>query len=120
MKFIVVFSVVIVSCLAQRSPYAGRLPIGIPYVEPTTTTTVSNDLANRFGDSVAGTTTTVRLPLEALGDAELVERLSKLPIDNQPFWLINWKALEANRKNPQNYPQRGNSFFDDTVNSSFI
>lgn len=72
---------------------------------------------SRFGDGEAGTTTTIRLPLEALGDAELVARLSKLPIDQQPFWLINWKALEANRNNPQTYPQRGNSFVDDNSNA---
>ncbi|PZC74913.1 hypothetical protein B5X24_HaOG207043 [Helicoverpa armigera] len=120
MKTIIVFSVVMMSCLAQRSPYAGRLPIGFPYVPPATAPAPSSDLSNRFGDAEAGTTTTIRLPLEALGDAELVQRLSKLPIDQQPFWLINWRALEQNRNNPQTYPQRENSFVDNVSNSLLV
>ncbi|XP_022822833.1 uncharacterized protein LOC111353867 [Spodoptera litura] len=110
MKSFVVFAVVIVSCVAQRSPYAGRLPIGF---------LTTAGLGNRFGDDV-GTSTTIRLPLEALGDVELVRRLSKLPVDNQPFWLLNWKALEENRNRPQTYPQRGNSFIDDTFNANSL
>ncbi|KAF9424557.1 hypothetical protein HW555_000368 [Spodoptera exigua] len=121
MKTFAVFAVVIVSCFAQRSPYAGRLPIGYPYIEPSTAapTTAGSGLGNRFGDEV-GTSTTIRLPLEALGDVELVRRLSKLPVEHQPFWLLNWKALEENRKRPQTYPQRGNGFIDDTFNSNSL
>ncbi|KAJ8712236.1 hypothetical protein PYW07_005078 [Mythimna separata] len=117
MKTIVVFSVVLVSCLAQRSPYAGRLPIGFPYVEPSVAT--PDPLGNRFGED-DGTTTTIRLPIEALGDAALVQRISKMPVDQQPFWYINWKALEANRNQPQTYSQRGNGFVDDSSNSNSI
>ncbi|XP_026733068.1 uncharacterized protein LOC113497561 isoform X2 [Trichoplusia ni] len=106
MKSIMVLSMVIVSCLAQRSPYAGRGPIGFPPLE----TTTADPLANRFGDSADSTT--ISLPIEALGDIELVKRLSLLPLDNQPFWLINWRALEANRRNPQTYPVRPNSFIE--------
>lgn len=61
----------------------------------------------RFGEG-----TTERLPIEANGDRDLVDRLSKLPIDQQPFWFINWQALEANRQKPQSYPQRPSSFID--------
>lgn len=67
-----------------------------------------------FGESNG---TTPRLPLEAQGDRELVERLSKLPIDKQPFWFINWQALEAQRQNPQTYPQKPNSFIDNIPSS---
>lgn len=62
-----------------------------------------------FGESNV-TTTTQRLPIEALGDRDLVDRLSKLPKDKQPFWLLNWHALEEQRKNPQTYPQRPSHF----------
>ncbi|XP_049876213.1 uncharacterized protein LOC126373899 [Pectinophora gossypiella] len=110
-KLFIVLSVLAVSCLGQRSPYAGRRPIGYPAISTTTTTTEAGDLGNRFGDS-APSTTTMRLPVEALGDRDLVDRLSKLPIDQQPFWFINWQALEAQRKNPQTYPQRPNGFVD--------
>lgn len=64
------------------------------------------------------TTTTQRLPVEALGDRELVDRLSKLPKDKQPFWLLNWQALEAMRENPQTYPQRP-SHFNQPLSPSF-
>ncbi|VVC90354.1 unnamed protein product [Leptidea sinapis] len=50
------------------------------------------------------------LPIEAKGDRDLVDRISKLPIDKQPFWYINWKALEENRRNPQTYELRPNPF----------
>lgn len=60
----------------------------------------------------------MRLPIEAKGDRELVERLSKLPIDQQPFWLINWRALEEHRKNPQTFDQKPNVFIDPMVNSN--
>ncbi|XP_035443997.2 uncharacterized protein LOC118271859 [Spodoptera frugiperda] len=119
MKTFIVFAVVIVCCFAQRSPYAGRLPIGYPYIEPSTAAPTTAGLGNRFGDDV-GTTTTIRLPLEALGDAELVRRLSKLPIEHQPFWLLNWRALEENRNRPQTYPQRGNSFIEDKFNANSL
>lgn len=52
------------------------------------------------------------MPLEANGDRDLVDRLSKLPLDKQPFWFINWQALEELRKKPQTYPQRPSSFVD--------
>lgn len=63
----------------------------------------------RFGEDLV-------LPIEAKGDRDLVERISKLPIDQQPFWYINWKALEEQRKNPQTYQERPNSFVDTNVN----
>ncbi|KOB70865.1 Antennal esterase CXE19 [Operophtera brumata] len=64
---------------------------------------------SKFGEDDTPTTT-IRLPLEALGDAELVKRLLNLPVDQQPFWLINWQALADNRANPQTFAQRENSF----------
>lgn len=33
-----------------------------------------------------------------------------MPIDKQPFWYVNWKAYEANRKNPQTYQPKPNVF----------
>lgn len=101
-------SVLVVSCFAQRSPYAGRLPIGYPIMD--TTSTTASDLDNRFGEDVP--VTTERLPIEANGDRELVNRLKKLPIDQQPFWLINWLHLEQMRQNPQTYQSKPNTFID--------
>ncbi|OWR51755.1 seminal fluid protein HACP044 [Danaus plexippus plexippus] len=91
----------------QRPSFAGSKPIGYPEL-----ITSESPLGNRFGSD------DVPLPVEAKGDRALVERLSKLPIDQQPFWYINWKAIEANNKNPQSYPQRGNSFIDPNTGSA--
>uniref|UniRef100_A0A2A4J647 Uncharacterized protein n=1 Tax=Heliothis virescens TaxID=7102 RepID=A0A2A4J647_HELVI len=90
----------------QRPFFAGSRPIGFPET-PNRTTTTPDPLDNRFGEG-----TTQRLPIEANGDRDLIDRLSKLPIDKQPFWFINWQALEANRKDPQTYPQRPSGFVD--------
>ncbi|XP_004927084.2 uncharacterized protein LOC114252309 [Bombyx mandarina] len=104
-------AMMVICCSAQRSPYAGRQPIGFPAIQ--STAPPEDALGNRFGDDIS--TTTIRLPIEALGDADLVNRLRKLPVDKQPFWLLNWLALEANRKNPQNFNQRPNSFLDNSI-----
>ncbi|CAH2043440.1 unnamed protein product, partial [Iphiclides podalirius] len=89
--------------LGQRPFFAGSRPIGYPEIEKPSTT--ADELGNRFGEG-----TTQRLPVEALGDRDLVDRLSKLPIDKQPFWFINWQAIEAHRQQPQTYPLRPNPF----------
>ncbi|KAJ0174721.1 hypothetical protein K1T71_009829 [Dendrolimus kikuchii] len=89
--------------MGQRPSYAGISPIGFPDTPDRTT----ESLQDRFGED-----TTPKLPIEANGDLDLIDRLSKLPIDQQPFWFINWQALEANRDKPQSYPQRPSSFVD--------
>lgn len=66
---------------------------------------------DRFGDtgtnviSSAGvstaaapaTTSSPARPLDAHGDQQLIDKLSKLPPDQQPFWFVNYKAIEAQR-----------------------
>ncbi|XP_034834638.1 uncharacterized protein [Maniola hyperantus] len=113
----VLVSALFAICASQRSPYAGRRPIGFPTIETTTLVTAAaaaqNDtLGNRFGENSTVTTTTQRLPVEALGDRDLVNRLGQLPQDKQPFWYLNWQALETNRNQPQSYPLKPNSFVD--------
>ncbi|KAJ8712246.1 hypothetical protein PYW07_005088 [Mythimna separata] len=90
----------------QRPSFAGFRPIGFPDT-PNRTTTTQDPFGNRFGEG-----TTERLPIEANGDRDLIDRLSKLPVDKQPFWFINWQAYEQHRKEPQTYPQRPNPFVD--------
>ncbi|XP_061719418.1 uncharacterized protein LOC133526714 isoform X2 [Cydia pomonella] len=89
---IVIISMMVAACVAQRPFYAKR-PIGYPVLEEPSTE--SNSIGDRFGNGE--TTTTQRLPLEALGDGALVDQLRKLPVDKQPFWLLNWRALEQHR-----------------------
>ncbi|XP_013140786.1 PREDICTED: uncharacterized protein LOC106105105 [Papilio polytes] len=92
----------------QRPFFAGSRPIGYPEVERPSTP--ADQLGNRFGEG-----TTQRLPIEANGDRDLVDRLSKLPIDKQPFWFINWQAIEAHRQQPQSYPIRPNPFAENPL-----
>ncbi|XP_026845439.1 uncharacterized protein LOC6595758 [Drosophila persimilis] len=37
------------------------------------------------------------LPIDAHGDQEYVNHLSSLPVENQPFWFINYQHIEALR-----------------------
>lgn len=42
----------------------------------------------------------------------MVEALSKLPADQQPFWLLNRQALEEQRNRAQTFDQRPSIFID--------
>ncbi|XP_028171051.1 uncharacterized protein LOC114360524 [Ostrinia furnacalis] len=100
---------------AQRPGYAGSRPFGYPVIVTTTTAappaSSTGGLGDRFGE-VPVSTTTQRLPLEANGDANLVNQLMKLPVDQRPFWLLNWQALEEYRRQPQTHQIKDNSFLD--------
>ncbi|XP_030375528.1 uncharacterized protein LOC115624820 [Scaptodrosophila lebanonensis] len=67
-------------------------------------------IVNRFGaaennsntpNSISGSTVpaagVVPLPIDAHNDLEFVNHLNRLPIDKQPFWFINYQAIEAQR-----------------------
>lgn len=111
----------IVAVSAQRPYYAGASPIGVPQLASrfqdqsasssvTSSTTASQssssslntnpNVVNRNGGTDSTTSTTVRLPVDARGDAELVNRISKWPREHQPFWYINAQHIERQR-NPQ-------------------
>ncbi|KAI8439303.1 hypothetical protein MSG28_013135 [Choristoneura fumiferana] len=111
--FLPILGMLVLSCAAQ-SPYFRR-PVGYPVLEPTstTTTTQSSDLLDRAGnDATTMSTTTLRLPPEALGNQAVVDALSKLPADRQPFWLLNRQALEEQRNKPHTFDQRPSFFID--------
>ncbi|XP_052848348.1 uncharacterized protein LOC128259803 [Drosophila gunungcola] len=94
-------------------------PVGVPLVLPISTNDLegSPTVANRFGapdstnpnasSTTTGATTTSstttvapvlsELPVDAHGDREWVNYLSTLPVENQPFWFINYQAIEAHR-----------------------
>ncbi|KPI98642.1 hypothetical protein RR46_04615 [Papilio xuthus] len=101
----IAFCLLVTGCLSQRPSYAGSRPIGYPEIE---TTPSSGLLGNRFGNDERVQV----LPLDALNDRNLVLRISRLPIDKQPFWFINWRAVEANRRRPQTYEQRQSPFLE--------
>lgn len=85
--------------MGQRAPFAGARPNG--YKDRLMNKTGEqglndNNLANRFGENGV-TSTTQRLPHGAIGDAALVDQLNRLPVDQRPFWLINYQAIEAQK-----------------------
>lgn len=70
-------------------------------------------LGNRIGGStvaaaaapVSSTTITIiplDLPVDAHGDIDLVNRIKTWPRDKQPFWYINWQAIQAHRGDANN------------------
>ncbi|KRT78846.1 hypothetical protein AMK59_7306, partial [Oryctes borbonicus] len=108
MEFLIVFVSIFAIALAQRSPYAGTRPIGVPELanrfrnpgqSSSATTTNNNNLAlgNRFGEGGDNTITTEKIPVDALGDADLVNWLKTWDRARQPFWLLNAEAIEAHR-----------------------
>lgn len=86
--------------IAQRPVYAPR-PQRYPQVHDRyTTTTIAPSVG--LGDRAGGiTTTTVRLPIDARGDADLVNQIAKWPKEHQPYWYLNWQQIEAARAQAQ-------------------
>ncbi|KAL0123703.1 hypothetical protein PUN28_005899 [Cardiocondyla obscurior] len=78
-------------------------------------TTGSAVLGNRIdsGDSsftvgTASTQSTINpadLPVDAHGDIDLINRIKTWPRDKQPFWYINWQAIQAHRGDANNTAQ---------------
>lgn len=93
-------TVIIAMINAQRPFYAGSGAIGYPQLDNNVV-----QLSNRFGEDEP-------LPVEAKGDRNLINRLESVPIDNRPFWYLNWQQYEAMRKRPQTWQQNPNSFID--------
>lgn len=104
---------------------AGRYPVVLPqYTQPPPASAVGNPIVGNpnGGDAFvgnridsqngeAGITSVVKpafapvtttaapldLPLEAYGDADLVNRIKMWPRDKQPFWFINQQQINAHR-----------------------
>lgn len=80
--------------IAQRAPFAGKRPAG--YKDRFTPDKTNTVLNTRFGENDV-TSSTPRLPYDAHGDAAVVDILNRRPVDQRPFWLINYEAIEAHR-----------------------
>ncbi|XP_018396971.1 PREDICTED: collagen alpha-2(I) chain-like [Cyphomyrmex costatus] len=75
---------------------------------------IDNTLGNRIGGGDGGFTaspslsTTINpadLPVDAHGDIDLINRIKTWPRDKQPFWYINWQAIQAHRGDVNNTAQ---------------
>ncbi|KAF2905022.1 hypothetical protein ILUMI_01150 [Ignelater luminosus] len=110
MKLLLVLSALLAVTLAQRGDFAGRGPIGYPGLaarfrnddDDNSVSTPSN-VGSRFNDNRP----TERIPIDARGDADLVNRLNSWPRETRPFWILNAEQIEASR-NPQRQNVRPN------------
>lgn len=95
-RYVVLLTLLITVTIAQRAPFAGKRPAG--YKDRFTPDKTNNDTAlnTRFGENEV-TSSTPRLPYDAIGDAAVVDILNRRPVDQRPFWLINYEAIEAHR-----------------------
>lgn len=90
---------------AQRPGYLSG-PVGYPGLanrfKDDSATTTALDLNNRIGEQDG---TTIKIPIDARGDVDLVNRLNDWPRENRPFWFINAEHIE-NHRNPQRNTQQ--------------
>ncbi|CAG9858731.1 unnamed protein product [Phyllotreta striolata] len=97
-KILVILVCFASTAICQRPSFAGRPQEGVhPMFKQNQTQTVQTNLDSRFGEN-GGTTST--LPVDARGDANLVNRLNEWPNENKPFWLVNHKIIEQHRGTP--------------------
>lgn len=107
---LVIAAIMVSVAVAQRSPYAGSRPSGYkdrfkPTQQTQPAAAVNNQIGNRFGEenSAAGNlvgapAVTQRIPIDYWNDRGGYDILSRYPVDKQPFWLINYQAIEAHRQ----------------------
>jgi len=99
----------------QNPPMNGTPVVGPqPVYVPLPPRQQDNDIVSRFGapdestgnasaganataDGVNTTQQRLPLPLDAHGDRQLVDQLSRIPVENRPFWFLNYQAIEAQR-----------------------
>lgn len=111
MKQVAILFAIFCMAYSQRPPYAGsadrsRYPQVLPqYIEEQQAVAMSS-LGNRINaDNSASsfaTTTTARtvpldLPVDALGDIDLINRIKTWPREKQPFWYLNWIQIQEHR-----------------------
>ncbi|CAL7936598.1 unnamed protein product [Xylocopa violacea] len=116
MKYVAILFATFVLAQSQRPPYAGSnkpYPGVLPQFldEQVASNAVSNSvsttIASRVGEDNEVTTSTIppNLPVDALGDVALVNKIKTWPRDKQPFWYINWQQIQEHRGDPNNRVQ---------------
>lgn len=95
-----VLGCLVVLAAAQRPFYAGTSQKVYPelanrFKDITESSVESNTIANRVGED--NSQTTIRIPIDARGDNELVKWLNSWPRENRPFWLLNADHIEKFR-----------------------
>ncbi|KAK9303580.1 hypothetical protein QLX08_004798 [Tetragonisca angustula] len=124
-KYVTILFAIFISVQSQRPPYAGSskpYPAVLPqYLEGVTAGAASiNTIGNRIDSNNGNTplmgaaapstpmaipTIPPDLPVDALGDVNLVNRIKTWPKDKQPFWFLNWQKIQEHRGDSKNRAQ---------------
>ncbi|KAJ8923554.1 hypothetical protein NQ315_010132 [Exocentrus adspersus] len=105
MKAVLILGCFLAVAMAQRPSFAGTSAKGLPELasrfKDTSSDSASSSpktVVNRIGESSNESLSTAqKLPVDARGDAELVDRLNQWPRENRPFWLLNAEQIEKHR-----------------------
>ena len=124
-KYVTILFAIFISVQSQRPPYAGSskpYPAVLPqYLEGVTAGAASiNTIGNRIDSNNGNTplmgaaapstpmaipTIPPDLPVDALGDVNLINRIKTWPKDKQPFWFLNWQKIQEHRGDSKNRAQ---------------
>ncbi|KAF5303037.1 hypothetical protein FQR65_LT08366 [Abscondita terminalis] len=103
MNALVVLSTLLAIAYAQKPGYIsgnmGQPELAYRFRDRTSTT--SGALGNRLGDDTVPSTTP-RIPIDARGDVDLVNRILTWPEENRPYWLVNYELIEKFRNQGNN------------------
>lgn len=110
MKYAAIFAMALLVVEAQRPPYAGssnRYPVVLPQYlegrEPAAASSTVDGIGNRIDAAPAAPTIRPEdLPVDALGDVELINRIKTWPRDKWPFWYLNWVQIQEHRGDKNN------------------
>ncbi|XP_076303563.1 uncharacterized protein LOC143221853 [Lasioglossum baleicum] len=106
MKHVAIFFAILYVVHSQRPPYAGsadrsRYPQVLPqYIEEEA---AAASVGNRINTVVQNappmesTPIPLDLPVDALGDIGLINRIKTWPREKQPFWYLNWMQIQEHR-----------------------
>lgn len=103
----VIVASLLISVNAQRGSFAGSAGNGYKdtYLEQPTTNTGNSFIENRNSENDNSIVNqTPNLPIDARGDANLVNYWNSLPFEQRPFWLVNQQHVEAHRNTPTRRP----------------
>ncbi|XP_076760311.1 uncharacterized protein LOC143428919 [Xylocopa sonorina] len=67
----------------------------------------SSSLGSTTLGTTVATSTTIppNLPVDALGDIALINKIKTWPREKQPFWYLNWQQIQEHRGDPNNRVQ---------------
>ncbi|CAD1471703.1 unnamed protein product [Heterotrigona itama] len=132
-KYVTILLAIFILVQSQRPPYAGSskpYPAVLPqYLEAATAgagagagaaanNNINGTIGNRIDSNngnrplmaapsipMAIPTIPPDLPVDALGDVDLVNRIKTWPKDKQPFWFLNWQQIQEHRGDSKNRAQ---------------